>query len=187
MLGTGSLPPSLPVTLIEELHCAGQVKAVRKLQGKRLSQLQPLPQTLHAWALLQLDGAPRVCKAASSRLASAAKNRSFREKVGRAGQGAAPATGAVRGGGTLHDRRSERLWLQPLRQTWGQGGFKWVIQALCLGLPGHLRSTHDHDCTPTALGCALLFLRRHIRFIAEVSLAWRLFQLCDGHLPGASC
>ncbi|XP_063104239.1 RIPOR family member 3 isoform X3 [Cavia porcellus] len=69
------------VTLIEELHCAGQVKAVRKLQGKRLSQLQPLPQTLHAWALLQLDGAPRVCKAASSRLASAAKNRSFREKA----------------------------------------------------------------------------------------------------------
>ncbi|XP_013373807.1 PREDICTED: protein FAM65C isoform X3 [Chinchilla lanigera] len=69
------------VTLIEELHCARQVKAIRKLQGKRLGQLQPLPQTLRAWALLQLDGPPRVCRAASSRLATAARNRSFREKA----------------------------------------------------------------------------------------------------------
>ncbi|XP_012517903.1 PREDICTED: protein FAM65C isoform X2 [Propithecus coquereli] len=69
------------VTLIEELRCAGQAKAVRKLQGKRLGQLQPLPQTLRAWALLQLDGPPRVCRAASARLASAARNRSFREKA----------------------------------------------------------------------------------------------------------
>ncbi|XP_010616523.1 RIPOR family member 3 isoform X2 [Fukomys damarensis] len=69
------------VTLIEELHCTGQVKAVRKLQGKRLGQLQPLPQTLRAWALLQLDGPPRVCRVAGSRLASAVRNRSFREKA----------------------------------------------------------------------------------------------------------
>ncbi|XP_057558888.1 RIPOR family member 3 isoform X3 [Hippopotamus amphibius kiboko] len=69
------------VTLVEELQCAGQAKTVRKLQGKRLSQLQPLPQTLRAWALLQLDGTPRVCRAASSRLASAARNKSFREKA----------------------------------------------------------------------------------------------------------
>lgn len=74
---------SLPVTLVEELQCAGQGKAVRKLQGKRLGQLQPLPQTLRAWALLQLDGTPRVCRAASARLASAARNKSFREKVWR--------------------------------------------------------------------------------------------------------
>lgn len=59
----------------------GQVKTIRKLQGKRLGQLQPLPQTLRAWALLQLDGTPRVCRAASARLASAARNQSFREKV----------------------------------------------------------------------------------------------------------
>ena len=77
----GPLLPSLPVTLVEELQCTGQVKTLRKLQGKRLDQLQPLPQTLRAWALLQLDGTPRVCRAASARLASAAKNKSFREKV----------------------------------------------------------------------------------------------------------
>ncbi|XP_046534690.1 RIPOR family member 3 isoform X2 [Equus quagga] len=69
------------VTLVEELQCTGQVKTLRKLQGKRLDQLQPLPQTLRAWALLQLDGTPRVCRAASARLASAAKNKSFREKA----------------------------------------------------------------------------------------------------------
>lgn len=69
------------VTLVEELQCAGQGKAVRKLQGKRLGQLQPLPQTLRAWALLQLDGPPRVCRAASARLARAARNKSFREKA----------------------------------------------------------------------------------------------------------
>ncbi|ELK33981.1 Protein FAM65C [Myotis davidii] len=69
------------VTLVEELQCTGQAKAVRKLQGKRLGQLQPLPQTLRAWALLQLDGPPKVCRAASASLASAAKNKSFREKA----------------------------------------------------------------------------------------------------------
>ncbi|KAM5220832.1 RIPOR family member 3 isoform 6-T6 [Hipposideros larvatus] len=69
------------VTLVEELQCTGQAKTVRKLQGKRLGQLQPLPQTLRAWALLQLDGPPRVCRAASASLASAAKNKSFREKA----------------------------------------------------------------------------------------------------------
>ncbi|XP_074173984.1 RIPOR family member 3 isoform X3 [Rhinolophus sinicus] len=69
------------VTLVEELQCTGQAKTVRKLQGKRLGQLQPLPQTLRAWALLQLDGTSRVCRAASASLASAAKNKSFREKA----------------------------------------------------------------------------------------------------------
>lgn len=67
---------------MEELKCTGQAKTIRKLQGKKqLGQLQPLPQTLRAWALLQLDGPPRVCRAASAGLASAAKNKSFREKV----------------------------------------------------------------------------------------------------------
>ncbi|XP_033696779.1 RIPOR family member 3 isoform X4 [Tursiops truncatus] len=69
------------VTLFEELQCVGQAKTVRKLKGKQLGQLQPLPQTLRAWALLQLDGTPRVCRAASARLASVAKNKSFREKA----------------------------------------------------------------------------------------------------------
>uniref|UniRef100_A0A8C3VVJ3 RIPOR family member 3 n=1 Tax=Catagonus wagneri TaxID=51154 RepID=A0A8C3VVJ3_9CETA len=69
------------VTLVEELQSVGQAKTVRKLQGKRLGQLQPLPQTLRAWALLQLDGTPRVSRAASTCLASAARNKSFREKA----------------------------------------------------------------------------------------------------------
>ncbi|XP_042132792.2 RIPOR family member 3 isoform X1 [Peromyscus maniculatus bairdii] len=69
------------VTLTEELQCAGPAKALRKLHGKRLGQLQPLPQTLQAWALLQLDGPPKLCRAARARLASAARNRSFREKA----------------------------------------------------------------------------------------------------------
>ncbi|XP_076786393.1 RIPOR family member 3 isoform X2 [Arvicanthis niloticus] len=69
------------VTLIEELSCAGPAKALRKLHGKRLSQLQPLPQTLQVWALLQLDGPPRLCRAARVRLASAARNKRFREKA----------------------------------------------------------------------------------------------------------
>uniref|UniRef100_A0A8B9WJH9 RIPOR family member 3 n=2 Tax=Bos mutus grunniens TaxID=30521 RepID=A0A8B9WJH9_BOSMU len=69
------------VTLAEELQCRAQTRTVRKLQGKRLGQLQPLPQTLRAWALLQLDGPPRACRAASARLAGAARNKSFREKA----------------------------------------------------------------------------------------------------------
>ncbi|XP_006839247.1 PREDICTED: protein FAM65C [Chrysochloris asiatica] len=69
------------VSLVEELQCSGRARTVKKLQGKRLSQLQPLPQTLSAWALLQLDGPPRVCKAASTRLANAARNRNFRKKA----------------------------------------------------------------------------------------------------------
>lgn len=69
------------VTLAEELQCRAQTRTVRKLQGKRLGQLQPLPQTLRAWALLQLDGPPRACRVASARLAGAARNKSFREKA----------------------------------------------------------------------------------------------------------
>nr|XP_020035284.1 protein FAM65C [Castor canadensis] len=69
------------VTLVEELSCEGQARAVRKLKGKRLGRLQPLPQTLRAWALLQLDGPPKVCRAATARLAGAARHRSFREKA----------------------------------------------------------------------------------------------------------
>lgn len=72
---------------MEELQCGPQARTVRKLQGKRLGQLQPLPQTLRSWALLQLDGPPRACRAASARLAGAARNKSFREKVRVAGGG----------------------------------------------------------------------------------------------------
>ncbi|XP_060041355.1 RIPOR family member 3 isoform X3 [Erinaceus europaeus] len=70
------------VSLVEELQCASQLRTIRKLHGKRLRQLQPLPYTLGAWALLQLDGPPRLCRAASEHLArAAASNKSFREKA----------------------------------------------------------------------------------------------------------
>ncbi|XP_051832547.1 RIPOR family member 3 isoform X3 [Antechinus flavipes] len=69
------------VTLLEDLQCAGRLKKIKKLKGKRLGQLQPLPQTLKTWALLQLDENHRVRKAAIARLSDAAGNRSFREKA----------------------------------------------------------------------------------------------------------
>ncbi|XP_077022869.1 RIPOR family member 3 [Tamandua tetradactyla] len=72
---------SREVALTEELQCSGRAQAVRQLRGKRLGRLLPLPQTLRAWALLQLDGAPRVSRAASARLAAAAMDSSFREKA----------------------------------------------------------------------------------------------------------
>ncbi|XP_043837461.1 RIPOR family member 3 isoform X1 [Dromiciops gliroides] len=69
------------VTLLEDLQCAGRLKKIKKLKGKKLGQLQPLPQTLKTWALLQLDENHRVRKAAIARLSDAAGNRSFREKA----------------------------------------------------------------------------------------------------------
>lgn len=93
---------------MEELQCTGQAKAVRKLQGKRLGQLQPLPQTLRAWALLQLDGPPKVCRAASASLASAAKNKSFREKVCMRGGGSLLAVGVGGGGREAFSLRKDQ-------------------------------------------------------------------------------
>ncbi|XP_072489664.1 RIPOR family member 3 isoform X2 [Notamacropus eugenii] len=69
------------VALLEDLQCAGRLKKIKKLKGKRLGQLQPLPQTLKTWALLQLDENHRVRKVAAARLSDAAGNRSFREKA----------------------------------------------------------------------------------------------------------
>ncbi|XP_048205370.1 RIPOR family member 3 [Perognathus longimembris pacificus] len=68
------------VALGEELS-RRQARALRKLKGRRLGRLQPLPHTLRAWALLQLDGPPKLRRAARARLAGAAGNRSFREKA----------------------------------------------------------------------------------------------------------
>lgn len=97
--GPRPTPPSLLVSLVEELQCASQLRTIRKLHGKRLRQLQPLPYTLGAWALLQLDGPPRLCRAASEHLArAAASNKSFREKVERGGEWAVPCL-RVSGGG----------------------------------------------------------------------------------------
>ncbi|KAF1503843.1 RIPOR family member 3, partial [Megadyptes antipodes antipodes] len=69
------------VMLIEELQCPGRLKTLKKLKGKRLNKLQPLPQTLRLLGTLQLDDNHRVSKAATSCLSHAAANKSFREKA----------------------------------------------------------------------------------------------------------
>ncbi|NXL55381.1 RIPR3 protein, partial [Chordeiles acutipennis] len=69
------------VMLIEELQCPGRLKTLKKLRGKRLNKLQPLPQTLRLLGILQLDDNHRVSKAATSCLSRAAANRNFREKA----------------------------------------------------------------------------------------------------------
>nr|XP_056700595.1 RIPOR family member 3 [Euleptes europaea] len=69
------------VLLIEDLKHPGRVKKIKKLKGKRLGQLVPLPQTLQLLALLQLDENHRVAKAAIACLSRAAANRNFREKA----------------------------------------------------------------------------------------------------------
>ncbi|XP_032659933.1 RIPOR family member 3 [Chelonoidis abingdonii] len=69
------------VMLIEELQCPGRLKKIKKLKGKRLSQLQPLPQTLRLLGILQLDDNRHVSKAAMSCLSRAAMNKNFREKA----------------------------------------------------------------------------------------------------------
>ncbi|XP_068006006.1 RIPOR family member 3 isoform X2 [Melanerpes formicivorus] len=69
------------VMLIEELQCPGRLKTLKKLKGKRLNKLQPLPQTLQLLGILQLDDNHRVSKAATSCLSRAAANKNFREKA----------------------------------------------------------------------------------------------------------
>uniref|UniRef100_A0A8C3RQQ5 RIPOR family member 3 n=1 Tax=Chelydra serpentina TaxID=8475 RepID=A0A8C3RQQ5_CHESE len=69
------------VLLIEELQCPGRLKKIKKLKGKRLSQLQPLPQTLRLLGILQLDDNRHVSKAATAGLSRAAMNKNFREKA----------------------------------------------------------------------------------------------------------
>ncbi|XP_064247222.1 RIPOR family member 3 [Passer domesticus] len=59
------------VMLIEELQCPGRLKALKRLKGKRLSRLQPLPRTLRLLGLLQLDENHRVGRAATACLARA--------------------------------------------------------------------------------------------------------------------
>ncbi|XP_014432181.2 RIPOR family member 3 isoform X3 [Pelodiscus sinensis] len=69
------------VMLIQELQCPGRLKKIKKLKGKRLNQLQPLPQTLQLLGILQLDDNRHVSKAAMSCLSRAAMNKNFREKA----------------------------------------------------------------------------------------------------------
>ncbi|NXA47515.1 RIPR3 protein, partial [Nothocercus julius] len=69
------------VMLIEELQCPGRLKTLKKLKGKRLNKLQPLPRTLRLLGMLQLDDNHRVSKAATSCLSRLAANSSLREKA----------------------------------------------------------------------------------------------------------
>ncbi|XP_063153126.1 RIPOR family member 3 [Candoia aspera] len=69
------------VILTEDLQRPGRMKKIKKLKGKQLNQLEPLPQTLRLLAVLQLDENHRIGKAATSCLSRAAANRNFREKA----------------------------------------------------------------------------------------------------------
>lgn len=70
------------VTLIEDLQLPGRLKKLKKLKGKQLRQLHPLPQTLRLLATLQLDENLKICKAAKSCLCRAAMLKPFRDKAG---------------------------------------------------------------------------------------------------------
>uniref|UniRef100_A0A8C0ZBX3 RIPOR family member 3 n=2 Tax=Cyanistes caeruleus TaxID=156563 RepID=A0A8C0ZBX3_CYACU len=67
--------------LIEELQCPGRLKTLKRLKGKRLSRLQPLPRTLQLLGLLQLDQNHRVSKAATACLARASGSSSLRARA----------------------------------------------------------------------------------------------------------
>ncbi|KAL7985571.1 hypothetical protein Chor_004141 [Crotalus horridus] len=69
------------VILTEDLQRPGRMKKIKKLKGKQLNQLEPLPQTLRLLAVLQLDENHRIGKAAILCLSRAATNRNFREKA----------------------------------------------------------------------------------------------------------
>ncbi|KAM3839763.1 RIPOR family member 3 [Vipera latastei] len=69
------------VILTEDLQRPGRMKKIKKLKGKQLNQLEPLPQTLRLLAVLQLDENHRIGKAATLCLSRAATNRNFREKA----------------------------------------------------------------------------------------------------------
>ncbi|XP_058031029.1 RIPOR family member 3 isoform X5 [Ahaetulla prasina] len=69
------------VILTEDLQRPGRMKKIKKLKGKQLNQLEPLPQTLRLLAVLQLDENHRIGKAATLCLSRAAANRNFREKA----------------------------------------------------------------------------------------------------------
>ncbi|XP_070797842.1 RIPOR family member 3 isoform X1 [Pituophis catenifer annectens] len=69
------------VILTEDLQRPGRMKKIKKLKGKQLNQLEPLPQTLRLLAVLQLDENHRIGKAATLCLSRAAANRNFRQKA----------------------------------------------------------------------------------------------------------
>ncbi|XP_006639810.2 RIPOR family member 3 isoform X1 [Lepisosteus oculatus] len=69
------------VTLIGALESPGRRRALDKLRGKRIAELQPLGRTLQLLAALQVDANSRVAKAATSCLSKASASKSFRAKA----------------------------------------------------------------------------------------------------------
>ena len=188
---------SLPVTLAEELQCRAQARTVRRLQGKRLGQLQPLPQTLRAWALLQLDGPPRACRAASARLAGAARNKSFREKVRGAGGGLCGPVSRGQVGFVSEKRKGGDGGAAFVRWSRHDQSREWPSSprvAPVLGAGPGLPSCHDcvphaYQLTQLSVSTATLSirsLRRHLRvgcsFFRILTVALLYFRLT--HVAG---
>ncbi|KAG2461851.1 RIPR3 protein, partial [Polypterus senegalus] len=69
------------VQLLEALGSPKRRKALKKLKGKRITQLQPLAHTLKLLAALQVDGNHKVAKAARSCLARGSRIRTFKAKA----------------------------------------------------------------------------------------------------------
>ncbi|XP_039591285.1 RIPOR family member 3 isoform X3 [Polypterus senegalus] len=72
---------SREVQLLEALGSPKRRKALKKLKGKRITQLQPLAHTLKLLAALQVDGNHKVAKAARSCLARGSRIRTFKAKA----------------------------------------------------------------------------------------------------------
>ncbi|XP_053548653.1 RIPOR family member 3 [Bombina bombina] len=69
------------VTLIGDLQLPGRLKKIKKLKGKQISRLQPLPELLRLLATFQLDENIKVCKAAATCLSRASANKHFKQKA----------------------------------------------------------------------------------------------------------
>lgn len=127
-----SQPLSPAVMLIEELQCPGRLKTLKRLKGKRLSRLQPLPRTLRLLGLLQLDENHRVGKAATACLARAGGSGSLRARV---------SAGTPGNGGDIghsEDSGASRTFPGPAPLSWPCSGRDRapkaaVLRCLCLG------------------------------------------------------
>ncbi|XP_030636137.1 RIPOR family member 3 [Chanos chanos] len=72
---------SREVYFLSRLETPKRRRALRKLRGKRISELQPLWRTLQLLALLQVDPNPKVAQAAATCLCRASGLRAFRSKA----------------------------------------------------------------------------------------------------------
>ncbi|KTG33905.1 hypothetical protein cypCar_00004517 [Cyprinus carpio] len=72
---------SKEVYLIASLESPKRRRALKKLKGKRISELQPTGRTLQLLAKLQTDANHKVASAAASCLSRASRSKSFRAKA----------------------------------------------------------------------------------------------------------